>query len=271
MPYDSAGRFSLVQGYLATTGQTILVSQHNPVFEDIASGMSKALLRTGVAPMQANLVMGGFKVTGIADGSDATDAASVGQIGTQYGAQVGAAASKATPVDADYLALYDSAASNTLRKLTWANIKATLKSYLDTLYPPVARTITGAGLATGGGDMSANRTITVTEASQAEAQAGTASNVGMTPRRTTDALNARIYTGTSANFVDFPLGHIVLAALSSPPNRNQRTTLYLSAGFDNRYTDNAGDTAGTLAGSWACHGVFQGVSGFNFGLMQRVA
>lgn len=45
-----------------------------------------------------------------------------------------AATSKATPVDADELPLVDSAASNVLKKLPWANLKATLKSYFDTLY-----------------------------------------------------------------------------------------------------------------------------------------
>lgn len=49
-------------------------------------------------------------------------------------AMIVAAASKATPVDADLLALVDSAASNVLKKLTWANVKATLKTYFDTLY-----------------------------------------------------------------------------------------------------------------------------------------
>lgn len=39
-----------------------------------------------------------------------------------------AATSKATPVDADELPLVDSAASNVLKKLTWANVKATLFS-----------------------------------------------------------------------------------------------------------------------------------------------
>lgn len=47
-----------------------------------------------------------------------------------------AATSKATPVDADELPLVDSAASNILKKLTWANLKATLKTYFDTLYAP---------------------------------------------------------------------------------------------------------------------------------------
>lgn len=44
------------------------------------------------------------------------------------------ATGKATPVDADELALVDSEASYGLKKLTWTNLKATLKTYLDTLY-----------------------------------------------------------------------------------------------------------------------------------------
>lgn len=40
-----------------------------------------------------------------------------------------AATSKATPVDADELPVVDSAASNGLKKLTWANLKATLATY----------------------------------------------------------------------------------------------------------------------------------------------
>lgn len=80
MPFDSNGLFSLASGYLATTGQTILASQHNPPLEDIAAGLSVTLLRTGVAPMLANLPMGGFKATGLAAGVAATDAVNKGQL-----------------------------------------------------------------------------------------------------------------------------------------------------------------------------------------------
>jgi hypothetical protein len=52
-----------------------------------------------------------------------------------------AAASKTTPVDADEMPLADSAATFALKKLTWANLKATLKTYFDTLY----QTIIGTG------------------------------------------------------------------------------------------------------------------------------
>lgn len=45
-------------------------------------------------------------------------------------AETHAAASKATPVDADELPLADSAASFALKKLTWANLKATLATWI---------------------------------------------------------------------------------------------------------------------------------------------
>lgn len=48
--------------------------------------------------------------------------------------EVHAAAAKTTPVDADEIPLVDSAASFGLKRLTWANLKLTLKPYLDTLY-----------------------------------------------------------------------------------------------------------------------------------------
>jgi hypothetical protein len=49
-------------------------------------------------------------------------------------AEIHAATGKTTPVDADELGIADSAASYALKKLTWANLKATLKTYFDTLY-----------------------------------------------------------------------------------------------------------------------------------------
>lgn len=53
-----------------------------------------------------------------------------------------AATSKSTPVDADELSLVDSAASNVLKKLTWASLKAAVKTYYDS----VTTTMTGKTL-----------------------------------------------------------------------------------------------------------------------------
>ena len=59
------------------------------------------------------------KLAGIETAADVTD---VGNIGSS----IHGATEKATPVDADTLPLIDSAASNVLKKVTWANIKTTL-------------------------------------------------------------------------------------------------------------------------------------------------
>ncbi len=64
---------------------------------------------------------------------------------TLVGDRIHAATDKATPVDADELGLADSAASFVLKHVTWANLKATLKTYLDTLYGLLAGNNTWSG------------------------------------------------------------------------------------------------------------------------------
>lgn len=48
------------------------------------------------------------------------------------GSLINGATAKTTPVDADKFGLMDSAASNILKKLSWANLKAAIKSYIET-------------------------------------------------------------------------------------------------------------------------------------------
>lgn len=73
------------------------------------------------------------KLDGIEANADVTDAGNVGS-------SIDGASAKTTPIDADTMPLIDSAAGNVLKKVTWANIKATLKSYFDTLYATVSHT-----------------------------------------------------------------------------------------------------------------------------------
>lgn len=67
------------------------------------------------------------KLTNIEALADVTDAGNVG-------AAIHNATAKTTPVDNDEIGLIDSAAGNVLKKVTWQNIKATLKTYFDGLY-----------------------------------------------------------------------------------------------------------------------------------------
>lgn len=54
-------------------------------------------------------------------------------ISADVAAAIVAAASKSTPVNADLLGLVDSEASNVLKQLSWENVKATLKTYFDSV------------------------------------------------------------------------------------------------------------------------------------------
>lgn len=69
----------------------------------------------------------------------------------EMGNLINSATEKTTPAAADMLGLMDSAASNILKKFSWSNLKATLKTYFDTLYQPLASILTAiAALATTG-------------------------------------------------------------------------------------------------------------------------
>lgn len=67
---------------------------------------------------------------------------------TTAGALINGATGKTTPVDADFLGIMDSAASNVLKKLSWANLKATLKTYFDTLYQAAGTYLTPSSSST---------------------------------------------------------------------------------------------------------------------------
>ena len=77
----------------------------------------------------------------------------------------------------------------TPRKLA-TRLAALLASINAAIAAIASRKITGAGLATGGGDLTADRAITVTEASTADVIAGTSSTKVLTPRRAANLLPA---------------------------------------------------------------------------------
>jgi hypothetical protein len=120
----AAGTYTLPPIYLGVTGQVILATQHNSPLEDIAAALTDSLPRDGSAGMQTALPMGGYQINNMADGALPTDAATVGQASTAAATAITTAPLKATPVDADTIPLVDSASGNTMKRLTWANLKA---------------------------------------------------------------------------------------------------------------------------------------------------
>jgi hypothetical protein len=86
---------------------------------------ANAVTNAKAAQMAANTVKS--NITG------STANAADNDIATVLAQYIHAATGKTTPIDADELPLIDSAASNVLKKLTWANLKATIKTYYDSL------------------------------------------------------------------------------------------------------------------------------------------
>ena len=80
MPFSS-GVFSLVAGNPVTTGTTISSTWANDTLDDIAdNGLSLCVLKDGSQGITANLPLGGFKLTGLGNGSAVADSSRVSQV-----------------------------------------------------------------------------------------------------------------------------------------------------------------------------------------------
>ena len=108
--------------YPDTGEQAFLDADHTKL-----NGIATAATKYPDTGEQAFLDADHTKLNGIEATADITDAINVAS--TIHGV-----AAKTTPVNADEVGIVDSAAANILKKLTWTNIKATLKTYFDTLY-----------------------------------------------------------------------------------------------------------------------------------------
>lgn len=78
-------------------------------------------------------------------GTNTGDASTPAETTTTIGSLINGATGKTTPVDADTMPIIDTEASNVLKKLTFTNLKAFLKTYFDTLYQAVGSYVTAAG------------------------------------------------------------------------------------------------------------------------------
>jgi hypothetical protein len=76
---DGSGTYTLPAGNPVTSGTVISSSWANTTLQDIADGVSASIAKDGQTVPTANLPMGGYKHTGIADGTARNNYESVGQ------------------------------------------------------------------------------------------------------------------------------------------------------------------------------------------------
>jgi len=83
MPFSN-GAFSLVSGVNpVVTGTTISSNWANSTLQDIATGLSTAVLKDGTQTITQNIPFSGFRLTGIGAGTATTDAARIDQLQSQ--------------------------------------------------------------------------------------------------------------------------------------------------------------------------------------------
>ena len=86
MSFNGSGTFVINStGQPVVTGTVISSTAFNALTADLATGLSTTVTKNGQTTPTANLPMGGFKFTGMGDGSAGTDSATVSQIQSAYG------------------------------------------------------------------------------------------------------------------------------------------------------------------------------------------
>ena len=80
MPRNGLGTYSLPAGQPVVSGTTISSSTFNTLTSDLATALTQSLCIDGQAVPTANLPMGGYKLTGLANGSASADSATYGQV-----------------------------------------------------------------------------------------------------------------------------------------------------------------------------------------------
>lgn len=80
MSYDGNGNYTVPAGTTAVTGTVIDSADYNALLADLQTALTKALLRDGQSAALANLPMGGYKLTGLAAGSNANDSVRFDQL-----------------------------------------------------------------------------------------------------------------------------------------------------------------------------------------------
>lgn len=87
MPRNGAGVYSLVNNtwFPPVNGVLATSTDWNTFISDVASALTQSVSSDGQTPMTGNLPMGNNKITGLANGTAATDAAAFGQIAQVFG------------------------------------------------------------------------------------------------------------------------------------------------------------------------------------------
>lgn len=206
----SSGTFTRLYDWVTDRNNTVKIraDRMDEEFDGIADALSTAIYRDGQSTVSANIPFNNKKITGLGDATAATDALNRQTADARYTLNIPDLTNESAVADGDSFPFYDlSATAN--RRVTYTQLKSdiiaetnfipankvintpagtiaatTVQEALDELdTDKVATTVTltAAGLVTGGGTLAANRTFTVTAATQSDQETGTSTSVAVVP------------------------------------------------------------------------------------------
>lgn len=179
MPLDGNGSYTPpTPEYPVISGEYILASDFNTIILDLGAALSSALYRDGQAPLTANFAAGGFKLTGLGVGSATTDSVTYGQVFEGSSAYTGTH----DYAGATLLTLTQVPADNSTKVASTAFVQqAAFSAALPALPNDGKRNL----------PLEYNNAVAwQAQATQAEAEAGTAVASWMSPERTAQAIAA---------------------------------------------------------------------------------
>lgn len=129
MSRNGSGTYILPVGNPVVTGTTITSNWANTTLSDMATALTGSIAADGQTPVTGNLQMGGNKITGMADGTSSTDAATVGQVAAVNSVMTGSIQMwPTTSAPTGYLLCAGSAVSRTTYAALFAIIGTTFGS-----------------------------------------------------------------------------------------------------------------------------------------------
>ena len=156
MARNGSGTYNrAVAPYVA--GTTITAATVNSEMDDIATALTGSMARDGQSPATANIPMGGFRITGLANAVASTDAATLGQVTDGGTAWVDLASAGTTDIGAQTsnnvritgtttITSFGTAANGVTRELRFAGALTLTHNATSLILPGGANITTEAGL-----------------------------------------------------------------------------------------------------------------------------
>jgi hypothetical protein len=153
MPRNGSGTYTRPQADYVP-GTTILATSVNSDLNDMAQALTASLARDGQTTPTANIPLGGFRITGLGNGTSATDAATLGQVDGR--AEIDLASASTTDIGAQQsdnvritgtttITSFGTAANGVTRQLRFAAALTLTHNATSLQLPGLANITTAAG------------------------------------------------------------------------------------------------------------------------------